>query len=106
MDTRLLELIPLIAHWAYSKQAIRRLWFYGSRVRGTQHPDSDLDVAIEIDHISTEAETQLHWMDEKAQWLAELQALSPFKVHLEMYGTPNVNAYLEDCSRLVYEREI
>jgi len=32
--------------------------------------------------------------------------LSPFRVHLEMYGTPHVGGYLAACSMLIYERAI
>ena len=75
-------------------------------MRGTQSPESDLDICIEIDPIATDEETQNVWIDEKEGWLAELALLTPYKIHLEMYGTPHVDEYIERCSMLIYERAI
>lgn len=106
VDTRLFNVVTEFRAWATNKPNVRRMWIYGSRLLGTQRPDSDLDTAIEIDVLSTDAETQLKWMDDKEMWLKELQNLSPFKVHLEMHGTPHVNEYVASCSMLIYKRAI
>ena len=104
IDEKLFKTISLISTWSRNKVRIKRVWIYGSRLRGTQNHDSDLDIAIEIDLISTDEEAQMLWMDEKASWVSELQALSPYKIHLEMYGTPKVSEFIACCSMLIYER--
>jgi predicted nucleotidyltransferase len=82
------------------------MWFFGSRVKGIQRPDSDLDAAIEIDPIETDEETQIIWMDNSKRWLFELQSMSPFQLQLEMNGTTKLDQYLACCSMLIYERAI
>lgn len=39
----------LVITWAKADPVITRAWIYGSRWKGTNRPDSDLDVAVEID---------------------------------------------------------
>ena len=41
-------IVTKLNQWASSRSAIRRLWIYGSRARGDAHPNSDLDVALEL----------------------------------------------------------
>ena len=104
VDDELFSTVQRLRDWAASHLLVKRVWIYGSRLRGTQKSESDLDVCIEIDPLSTDEETQLIWMDEKERWLEDLESLSPYKIHLEMYGTPNVSEYIESCSMLIYER--
>ena len=44
----------ILNNWAASKILINRVWVFGSRAKGTHKPDSDLDIAIELDinHLS------------------------------------------------------
>ncbi len=104
VEDELFATIPRIREWAASKPTVKRLWVFGSRLRGTQKPASDLDICIEIDPLSTDEEAQIVWTDEKEGWLRELALLTPYKIHLEMYGTPKVSEYIENCSMLIYER--
>ena len=104
VDNELFVTIPRIQAWAGSQSTIRRVWTFGSRLRGSQQTESDLDISIEIDPLSTDEEAQIVWMDAKAGWLAELALLAPYKIHLEMYGTPKIAEYLACCSMLIYER--
>ena len=106
VDDELFATLPRIIAWANSQLTVKRIWVYGSRLRGTQKPESDLDICIEIDPIATDEETQIVWMDEKEGWRAELARLTPYKIHLEMYGTPHVDEYIECCSMLIYERTV
>lgn len=65
VDTQLFAVIPKLSAWAVSKSNVQWVCVFGSRVRGTQQrADSDLDVAIGIDVLSADAETQLRWMDD------------------------------------------
>jgi predicted nucleotidyltransferase len=70
-----------LADWASKNSRIVRLWAFGSRVKGTNKPDSDLDVAVEIrkepgtDYIG-------HFLDHQYPWTAELSASTGLRVHL------------------------
>jgi predicted nucleotidyltransferase len=102
-----LTFVPAYAEWARANPRIRRAWVFGSRLRGTQTPDSDIDLALEIDPLETDDETMGWWMFEKERWTEELQAISPYRVQLEWFGgeaTPKIQQYLACCSMLVYER--
>ena len=37
-----------VAKWASTQPLIRKAYLFGSRVRGTSNPDSDLDIAVEV----------------------------------------------------------
>jgi uncharacterized protein len=104
VDERLFEVATALKEWARGKPDIQRVWIYGSRLRGTQRPDSDLDLSIEIGPFETDSDMQLRWMDEVKGWRAQLQSISPYKVHVEMYGTEFTRQYIACCSMLVYER--
>ena len=90
--------------WASRQPKIRRLWLFGSRVCGNHRDDSDLDIAVEIDPLMTEAEKTVFWTDTRPRWEAELAATQPFTPDLEMYGTDQIVAFVEECSVLVFER--
>jgi predicted nucleotidyltransferase len=107
VTSEFLTFVPRFSEWAASKRRIRRAWVYGSRLRGTQASDSDIDLALEIDQLETDEETLADWMFESSEWQKELQALVPFKVQLEWYGgegTPKITQYIACCSMLVFER--
>jgi predicted nucleotidyltransferase len=98
------DLTPIAQHtsqWAENHVLIRRLWIYGSRAKGTNRPDSDLDVAFELDPLPYgTARDQFH--DEKARWKAELSGALGLEVHLE----PILQAQLSvrEHGVLIYER--
>ena len=100
-----------IAAWAEKKPLVKRVWLFGSRVRQDFRPDSDLDVAIELDvdaaDGSDESGGMALWMFDTDGWKEELQAISPYVIQLEQYlgdRTPTIKAALERSSRLVYQK--
>lgn len=96
------ELVFGLAQWARTKPTLRRLWPYGSRVRGTCRPDSDLDIAFEIDLMQKEAE-KAQWHEvEHGKWVSELSTISALAVHLESYAI--VTQAVVEHGVLVYER--
>ena len=103
MPVELERLVPGLRDWAAARPGIVRLWLYGSRVKVTHRPDSDLDVAFEIDRLADEAAV-LTFQATKAQWVTELTALTGLCVHLEPSLLPQVRAGIAECGRLVYER--
>lgn len=43
------EIVRVLAEWARTKQLILRAYVFGSRARGTQRDNSDLDLAVELE---------------------------------------------------------
>lgn len=50
----------------------RRVWVFGSRVRGTERPDSDLDVAVEHDAMPRDSDAFTTAIGEADNWRNEL----------------------------------
>jgi hypothetical protein len=38
--------VELIRQWAARTNAVREVWLFGSRAKGTSRPDSDVDIGI------------------------------------------------------------
>jgi predicted nucleotidyltransferase len=73
----------IIADWARSNQYVSEVWFFGSRARGSNSEESDLDVAIVM--AGSDAETRYNdWFDFKSEWRAALQALLPVTLDLQL----------------------
>jgi len=104
MNEQLLTMAPVIAKWAAATRNVRRVWLYGSRVRGTHQPDSDLDVCVEIDPLSTEQEKEESQQQQK-EWRSVLSTLCALNVHLEPYATEQQKGFIAKEGRLVYQRE-
>lgn len=105
-----LSLISEALHkWAESKPLVARAWVFGSRVRGTAHPDSDLDIAIELDMQARagmdETGGLVTWAFETNEWESELAAALPFKIDLQQYrgsDTPTIHSAIASSGQLVY----
>ena len=97
-----------IREWAIQRSFIRRIYFFGSRVKGVHRPDSDLDVAIEFDPVDTDEDCLTTWTSDAQEWQNQLEPLTPYKLHLEWHdpggGTPTISSGLVDSSILIYER--
>ena len=107
VSAQFLTFIPKLAAWAEAKPQIRRAWAYGSRLRGTQRNDSDLDLALEIEPHNTADETWGEWVAKSETWRTELADLSQLNVQLEWYGgeeTPRILRFVSCCSMLAFER--
>ena len=95
--------------WAQSNECIRQVWIFGSRARGEGRPDSDIDVAVEIDPVGRDEQAQTSWMELSPGWRMVLgQALSA-PLHLEWAGevgdnSPKITDYLRRSSVLIYRR--
>jgi predicted nucleotidyltransferase len=105
----LFQFVPALFQWADEKGVIRRLWLFGSRLRGTYGAESDLDIAIEIVPIGQDEDILTTWVSERGGWRAELQTILPYTVDLQLYDVSglapdNIAQYVSCCSALVYER--
>jgi predicted nucleotidyltransferase len=99
-----------LSSWARHVACVRRLWIYGSRARGDAGPQSDLDVAVEIDPIGNDETPDVSFIATASQWRAELAPNIPFKLHLQWYDPagsyPEVQRGVETSGVLVYERAV
>ncbi len=89
--------------YAKGKAEIMKVWLFGSRVSGQSWPDSDLDVAMELD-----ASTMPHdwspfmtWAVEHKRFEREIQPLIPYPVHhAHFYSGQFIGEPLEKALRL------
>lgn len=109
---QLAEIQALLTVWAAEKPLVNRLWLFGSRVRGDHSPDSDADVAIELDMSAAkgvdESGGMATWAFDTKSWKPELDGLLSLVVDLQRYkaGETNViQAGLDKSSILVYEKQ-
>ena len=54
----LTQIAEILAVWAVQKPLIKRVFVFGSRVRGDHDEQSDLDVAVELDQTEYRDESQ------------------------------------------------
>ncbi|MCX5829201.1 MAG: nucleotidyltransferase domain-containing protein [Deltaproteobacteria bacterium] len=93
----------IISNWASGINYRIRVYLFGSRLKGTHRPDSDLDLAIEF--LDSWHDTTLLWFDFHEQWQNELFELTGFKVDLQLYDleNDNIRAYIKGKSIIIFE---
>jgi predicted nucleotidyltransferase len=101
----------LLSIWAAENPLVKRLWLFGSRVRGEHREDSDVDVAIELDMTAVkgvdESAGMATWAFDTMTWKPELELLLSRVVDLQRYKAGETNiiqAGLDQSSVLVYEK--
>lgn len=103
------RIIYALQKWASKRPEVVRVLVYGSRVRGEQREDSDLDVAIELIK-SNKGDTPFAiWLHESTDWQMELQSFVPWRLHLEWHDidgkTQVVSDKISKDCYLAYEKE-
>lgn len=97
-----------VASWASKQPIVQRAWIFGSRVRGTERPDSDVDIAIEVAQLPGDETAFCTFICESDALSEDLQRVVPIQVHLVWHGgptlTPTVHAGLQESSILAYDR--
>ncbi|WP_369690099.1 nucleotidyltransferase domain-containing protein [Pseudomonas luteola] len=53
-----------IAKWSSTQPLTRKAYLFGSRVRGTHRPDSDLDVAVKVFTLPADSCPLATWIGE------------------------------------------
>jgi predicted nucleotidyltransferase len=106
------NIVKSIEAWAQQNQLVGKVWVFGSRVRHEARPDSDIDLAIEIDLSAAKGSDAsggfATWSFECQSWSNELQARLPFKVDVQQFlgaRTPNIKNALNRSSALLYKKD-
>ena len=97
------RLSKIISPWAASLDYRIRVYFFGSRLKGTHKQDSDLDLAIEF--LDLPIDSEVVWYDVEDQWTKELSALTGLNARpqvLNEHSEP-VNTYVKECSVILFE---
>jgi len=105
VPTELDAAVAAIKAWADNEPLISRVIIFGSRLRQTHRPDSDLDIAVSL--ASPEGEMLLHWIDNKGRWERDLSLRVGLAVDLDFAQpalAPRVWGYLQSGCAEVYRR--
>jgi predicted nucleotidyltransferase len=103
---KLEEAVQIVAAWAASEPLVREAYIFGSRVRGTHRPDSDIDIAVKINKQPGDESEYVCWAFEGDRLTERLQKLIPVKVQLEWYDpieTPHVRMGIVESSVKAYQ---
>lgn len=103
------DMAAAVAKWAGTQPLVRKAYLFGSRVRGTHRPDSDLDVAVEVFALPGDSSPFTTWTGEAQRLKASIAGVVPVVIDLDWYGdeveTPRIHAALEQSSVMVYDVE-
>jgi predicted nucleotidyltransferase len=77
------EISRIVRSWAAGQTGIAELWLFGSRVKGDNRPDSDIDIAIKY------CGTDWGWrfstyLNYQEKWSKELNDLLRMQVHIQI----------------------
>lgn len=96
----------LVSRWAEQKAKIRKVWFFGSRVRGSFVQSSDLDIAVELE-FEENGTAFAYWALDSSGWEAELVEILPWRIDLQLYvreEAPVIETAIRSSSKLIFER--
>lgn len=97
----------VVAKWSSKQPLIRKVYLFGSRVRGTHKTSSDLDVAVEIFTMQGDSCPFTTWTCEVQRFKASIAGIVPVIIDLNWYGgpekTPLIHAALEASSVVIYD---
>lgn len=102
----------LLAEWARATPLVKRAWVFGSRARSEHRPDSDLDIALELDPAefigSDDSGGWVIWTEEADAWEKQLGAIFGPSIDLDQFideaRSPNIARFLQRSSHLAYEK--
>lgn len=73
------------------------MWIFGSRARGDYRPNSDVDLALEIDPIGNDEDALTSWVSESSGWRTQLSAIIPGEVDLDLYDSSDAHSVVKDA---------
>src|SRR5207253_8872198 len=72
-----------LVSWASNKPQIAEVWLFGSRARGDNRDDSDLDVAVVMAG-NSKGTRYGNWVALASRWERELEPLFPVAIDLDI----------------------
>ena len=94
-----------VTTWASQKRHISTVHFFGSRVRGDHHPDSDIDIAVALNQTDPD-DAFAYFASQQQVWHDELrELLCPLVIDLEWShptATPTIALALSESSITVF----
>src|SRR5437667_727914 len=94
--------IAFLKAWACTNKRIKRLWIFGSRVKGRNRDDSDLDLAIEI-HKPDKTDCIGYFLENQYPWMSELSGIAGFCVHVIPWNLGDIISDAPPDSILLYD---
>jgi predicted nucleotidyltransferase len=103
------DIAAILRAYSAERPSVLRTYIYGSRISGNPRPDSDVDIAMELDPAFRPADwnVMVDWLTEHEKFRQELQELISLPVHHTHFYTGMMTDYVEESARaglLVYER--
>jgi len=97
------RLSQIVTPWGVGLNYRIRIYFFGSRLKETHRPDSDLDLAIEF--LDPWVDTSLAWFDYHEQWERELSHRAGLNIDLQLYDIENENVrlYVKEKLTIIFE---
>jgi predicted nucleotidyltransferase len=94
----------IVAEWAASEPLVEAAYLFGSRAKGFNRPDSDLDVALKV---SGDDEGFTNWISEASGLRKSLGNLLPVPVDLQMMHSldAKVTPAVREHGTLVFKRD-
>ncbi len=101
------KLLSKISKWAVNHPEVATVFIFGSRAKGNNQKDSDIDIAVALDESCINEDAFTHWMYLSSNFKAELSAILPYELDLQQYHAehcPLVFSYVASSSIVVYEK--
>lgn len=101
------KMTKAVEAWAKSQPFVRKAYLFGSRIKGTHRPNSDLDVAVELICLPDESDPGVTWHREAKTPRESISKIVPVRVDLVWYGgpveSPCIHIGLQSGYRLAYD---
>jgi len=100
------EQVEEIRKWAAKTPLVQEVRLFGSRAKGTAHPDSDVDLAITVGGSERGSTSIGNYFAKSNEWKDDLTRRIGLKVHLNLYNEEGsyVRQRCDECSELLYPR--
>lgn len=100
------EHIHAIRTWAKSKERVRAIRLFGSRAKGTNGPESDIDLAMTVSENRHYTRSTI-WMFDAPEWSSVLSGLVglPVDVRITDVGKPcHIRRYCREAGSILLYR--
>ena len=110
------EISRIASLWCAGKPFVRRAWIFGSRARGTNRADSDIDIALDVIGVLRFEDGYTAFFNDHLVWQQDIQKLFTLRVHLSHYNesydrlidksTPDIRPKVDNEGKLIYPTTI